>query len=114
MALILICFHLVFQQFDLNYLIPRIIGRSVHLQPMVVILGVAAGASIAGVLGIVLAAPTIASVRVILHYIYAQLFDLDPFPDYITDATYPAPDLRWWQHHTKKVQPVTEQKVDNE
>lgn len=113
-ALILIGFHLFFQQFDLNYLIPRIIGRSVHLPPMVVILGIVAGASIAGVLGIALAAPSIASVRVITHYIYAQLFDLDPFPDYITEASFPAPDLRWWQHHTKKTQPASEQKVNHE
>jgi predicted PurR-regulated permease PerM len=113
-ALILIGFHLFFQQFDLNYLIPRIIGRSVHLAPIVVILGIVAGASIAGVLGIVLAAPTIASSRVIAHYIYARLFDLDPFPDYITDASFPAPDLRWWQRHSKKTQPVSESKVNHE
>ena len=60
-ALIIISLHLVFEQFDLNYLIPRIIGRSVHLPPLVVILGIVTGAVLAGVLGILLAAPTIAS-----------------------------------------------------
>ncbi|NIX16805.1 MAG: AI-2E family transporter, partial [Gammaproteobacteria bacterium] len=49
---------IVFQQFDLNYLIPRIIGRRVHLPPLVVILGIVAGAALAGVLGVILAAPT--------------------------------------------------------
>jgi predicted PurR-regulated permease PerM len=102
LALIVAGFHVIFQQFDWNYLIPRIIGRSVHLSPMVVILGVVAGASLTGLLGVVLAAPTIATGRVLGRYIYAQLFDLDPFPNASTITPLPAPDLRWWHHRTKK------------
>lgn len=74
-ALILIGLHLVFSQVELNYLIPRIIGRRVHLHPLVVILGIVAGATVAGVLGVVLAAPTIASARVLGRYLRAYLFD---------------------------------------
>ncbi|OGO14838.1 MAG: hypothetical protein A2Z14_00170 [Chloroflexi bacterium RBG_16_48_8] len=77
---ILIGLHLVFGQVDLNYLIPRIIGRRVHLHPLVVILGIIVGALLAGVLGVVLAAPTISSIRVIGRYVYARLFDLEPYP----------------------------------
>ncbi len=93
---IVIGLHLVFQQFDLNYLIPRIIGRSVHLPPLVVILGIVAGAAIAGVLGIVLAAPTIASGRIISRYIFANLFDLEPFPVDVAPPL-PPPDPDWWR-----------------
>ena len=78
--LILISMHIVFQQIDLNYLIPRIIGRRVHLPPLVVILGIVAGAALAGVIGILLAAPTIASIRILGRYIYANIIDQDPFP----------------------------------
>lgn len=92
--------HMVFQQFDLNYLIPRIIGRRVHLPPLVVILGIVAGATLAGVLGILLAAPTIASIRIIGRYIYANLFDLDPFPP-DPDLSLPA-DPRWWRKLTPR------------
>jgi len=77
--LLLIGLHIVFQQVDLNYLIPRIIGRSLSLPPLVVILGIVTGAVLAGVMGIPLAAPTIASARILGRYIYANLFDLDPF-----------------------------------
>ncbi|MEW6716582.1 MAG: AI-2E family transporter [Chloroflexota bacterium] len=94
--LLVIGLHIVFQQFDLNYLIPRIIGRSVHLPPLVVILGIVVGASIAGVLGIVLAAPTISSARVIFRYIYANLTDQDPFPKSEAQPL-PLPESRWWQ-----------------
>ncbi len=84
-TLILIGLHLVFQQVDLNFLIPRIVGRRVHLNPMVVILGIVAGAALAGVLGILLAAPTIATARVLGGYIFANLFDRDPIPVSVTE-----------------------------
>lgn len=99
--LIIIGLHLFFQQFDLNYLIPRIIGRSVHLPPLVVILGVFSGAVLAGVLGILLAAPTIASARVIGRYIYANLFDLQPFPTRAVNPL-PPPNPRWWRPSRKE------------
>jgi hypothetical protein len=96
--------HLIFEQFDLNYLIPRIIGRSVHLPPVVVILGIVSGALLAGVLGIFLAAPTIASLRVLGRYIYANLFDLDPFP-IASSSPLPPPNPRWWQTGKEQPQP---------
>ena len=95
--LIIIGFHLIFQQFDLNYLLPRIIGRRVQLPPLVVIIGIVSGAVLAGVLGIFLAAPTIASARVIGRYIYANLFDMDPFPDTSISRKLPPPDPQWWR-----------------
>lgn len=102
--LIVIGLHLIFEQFDLNYLIPRIIGRSVHLPPLVVILGIVSGALLAGVLGIFLAAPTIASLRVIGRYIYANLFDLDPFP-LTSSSPLPPPNPRWWQQGKRETLP---------
>jgi predicted PurR-regulated permease PerM len=99
-TLIVIGLHLFYQQFDLNYLIPRIIGRRVQLPPLVIILGIVAGAVLAGVLGILLAAPTIASTRVIGRYIYANLLDADPFPVTMTQPTQP-PKPHWWKRPGK-------------
>ena len=79
-ALVVFVVYVAFAQLDMNVLIPNIIGRQVRLHPVVVILGVIVGASVAGVLGVALAAPTIASLRIIMRYVYANLFDLDPFP----------------------------------
>ncbi len=107
--LIVIGLHLGYQQFDLNYLIPRIIGRRVHLPPLVVILGIVAGAVLAGVLGILLAAPTIASARVLGRYIYANLFDLDPVIVHAAPPL-PPPNPRWWQKPAKT--PQTELKQE--
>jgi predicted PurR-regulated permease PerM len=100
--LVVLGVHIIYTQFDLNYLIPRIIGRSVHLPPLVIILGIVAGASIAGVLGVVLAAPTIASLRVVGRYVYARLLDQDPgIPEHITEEL-PPPNLRWWRNRSTR------------
>ncbi len=94
--LVLISIDFLFSQFDINYLIPRIIGRRVNLPPLVIILGIIAGASLVGVPGVVLAAPTIATLRVLSRYIYARLFDMEPFPD-TAFKPMPPPTLRWWR-----------------
>ena len=99
--LIIIGLHMFFQQFDLNYLIPRIIGSRLHLPPLVVILGIVSGAILAGVLGIPLAAPVIASARVIGGYIYANLLDLD-WPPVSATQPLPPPNPRWWKRSPRK------------
>ncbi|MCB8976338.1 MAG: AI-2E family transporter [Ardenticatenaceae bacterium] len=68
-------------QFENYFLVPRIIGHHLKLHPLVVVLGVLGGASVAGVLGILLAAPMLASARLIWMYIYCKLTDQDPFSD---------------------------------
>ena len=100
--IMILVLHMVFTQFDLNYLIPRIIGRSVHLHPLVVILGIVAGAAIAGVLGVVLAAPTIASLRVILGYVYNHLFDIGQENASSVSDKLPVPNIRWWKRKSNK------------
>ena len=100
--LILAGIDLIFTQFDMNYLIPRIVGRRVRLPPLVVIIGIVGGATVAGVLGVVLASPTIASLRVIGRYVYARLFDLEPFPENASSSPLPVPELLWWQRHSSR------------
>jgi predicted PurR-regulated permease PerM len=100
--LLIIGLHLVYEQFDMNYLIPRIIGRSVHLPPLVVILGIGAGAVLAGVLGVALAAPTIASARVLGRYIYANLLDEELFQEESVVPLLPPPNPHWWHAERSK------------
>jgi predicted PurR-regulated permease PerM len=79
-VLLVIAAYAAFSQIDINVLIPTVIGGQVRLHPMIVLVGVIIGLSVGGVLGVALAAPTIASLRVIGRYIYAKLFGLEPFP----------------------------------
>jgi predicted PurR-regulated permease PerM len=78
-AIIVAIAYVAFAQLDINVLIPNIIGGQVSLHPAVVLIGVIVGLQVGGVLGVALAAPTIASARVILRYIYAKIFDQEPF-----------------------------------
>lgn len=78
-ALLVISLYVVIQQLENNFLVPRIIGRSLKLHPLVVIVGAIAGATLAGILGIFLAAPTLASLRIVGNYVYCRLLDLEPF-----------------------------------
>ena len=57
---------------------PRVIGTSVHLHPVVVVCGVVVGASVGGILGAFLAAPVIASLRLIGGYTHAKLLNYPP------------------------------------
>jgi predicted PurR-regulated permease PerM len=78
-ALIIVAIYFVIQQLENNILVPRIIGSSVNLHPIVVIIGVAVGLNVAGILGALLAAPILASLRVLGSYIHAKLLDYQPF-----------------------------------
>ncbi|RLT39482.1 MAG: AI-2E family transporter [Chloroflexi bacterium] len=80
-GLLTIGVYFVIQQLENQLLVPRIVGTSVNLHPIVVLCGVVVGASLGGILGALLAAPTIASLRVIVSYLYAKLLDQQPsFP----------------------------------
>ncbi|MFQ6000182.1 MAG: AI-2E family transporter, partial [Anaerolineae bacterium] len=51
-ALLVAGLYVVIQQVENNFLVPRIIGRSVNLHPVVVIVGTIGGAMVGGILGI--------------------------------------------------------------
>ena len=73
--------HFLIQQVENHYFVPRIIGGSVNLHPVVTIVGVLVGANLVGILGIFLAAPTIATLRVLARYVHHKVMDREPFPD---------------------------------
>ncbi len=80
--------YFLIQQVENLYLLPRVVGARIRLHPVVVIVGALAGNAIAGILGILLAAPTIACARVLGGYALRKLFDQEPFAEPET------PDLR--------------------
>jgi predicted PurR-regulated permease PerM len=80
-ALLTVGIYFIIQQVENSILVPRIIGGSINLHPIVVICGVAVGLNVFGVLGAFLAAPVIASLRVLGGYIHAKLLDYPPFQD---------------------------------
>ncbi len=62
------------------FVIPLVIGRIVRLHPAVVIFALLSGGAIFGLLGILLAVPAAATIRLVLIYVGAKLRDEDPYP----------------------------------
>ncbi|MCX7839570.1 MAG: AI-2E family transporter, partial [Anaerolineae bacterium] len=74
-ALIVVGAYFVIQQLENHLIVPKVIGSSVDLPPVVVIIGALAGASLAGVLGIFLAAPMLATARVVAKFLLRKLLE---------------------------------------
>jgi predicted PurR-regulated permease PerM len=85
--------YILIQQFENNLIVPRIMGRSLNLHPVLVLVGVVVGGSLGGVLGILVAAPTLATLKVIGRYIFCRIYDLDPFAKSEGDEPPPKPGL---------------------
>jgi predicted PurR-regulated permease PerM len=79
-AIVVLVTFMSLQQLEALFLVPRILGRSLDLHPFVVLISILIGASLAGVLGVVLAAPTVATLRLFGRYLRGKLLDEEVFP----------------------------------
>ena len=77
---LVLLFYILVQQVENNLIVPRVLGDAVELPPLVVMTGAVVGASVGGILGVMLATPVIATGRVILGYLYRKLLNQEPFP----------------------------------
>ncbi|NPV66347.1 MAG: AI-2E family transporter [Anaerolineae bacterium] len=68
------------QNLEAILLVPRIMGNSLDLHPFIVIVAVIGGATLAGALGVILAAPVVASLRLLGGYLYLKLMQPEPGP----------------------------------
>ena len=62
------------------FVIPLVIGRIVRLHPALVIFSLLSGGAVFGLIGVILAVPVAATLRLVLIYVSAKLRDEDPFP----------------------------------
>jgi predicted PurR-regulated permease PerM len=72
--------YLILRQTEDQLVMPMVVGRVVHVHPLVTIFAVLAGERIAGVLGMVLAVPTAAAIKVVLDYAYPRPPEPEPAP----------------------------------
>ncbi|RLT38680.1 MAG: AI-2E family transporter [Chloroflexi bacterium] len=80
-ALVVLVAMVLIQQVENNLLVPRIVGDALNLHPLLVMVSVVMGASLAGLLGAVLAAPVVASLKILGFYAWRKMLDLPPFPE---------------------------------
>ncbi|MEV8408518.1 AI-2E family transporter [Streptomyces niveus] len=90
-ALIVLAVIIVVQQLEGNVFQPMIQSRGLGLHAAVILLAVTLGASLAGIVGSLLAVPIAALIAVVWNYVREQLTDPEPEPDPAADPD-PAPD----------------------
>ena len=78
-TLIVLGLMFVIQQLENNILVPRIVGEALDLHPLLVMIAVFMGGSLAGILGAILAAPLAATLKLIGIYVWRKMFDDYPF-----------------------------------
>ncbi len=100
---------LVIQQIENNVLVPKIIGDQLDLNPFVVLISVLAGGVLAGFLGVLLAAPVVASMRIWLGYIYCKATGIVAHPVVVLKPRIPrkrradvASVQQWWRQWNEK------------
>jgi len=65
--------YVCIQVFDGTLVYPNVVGRQVHLHPLVVILGVTAGGSMGGIFGMLIAIPLISICKVVIEVLFTYL-----------------------------------------
>ncbi len=78
---------LIDQTFD-NYISPRIFAEALHVHPGMVLIAALLAANLMGLLGVVVAAPILATVTLLWRYTLRKMLDLDPWPE---SASHPPP-----------------------
>lgn len=78
--LVLIVAIIIDQIFD-NIISPRILSDALKVHPAAVLVAAIIAANLFGILGVVVAAPLLATTILLWNYTMRKLLDLDPFPD---------------------------------
>ena len=79
-ALVIAGFYIVVQQVENNLIVPRVIGDAIEVHPILVMAGVILGATIGGIFGALVAAPLLATLRVLAQFVYNKMLGQPPFP----------------------------------
>jgi predicted PurR-regulated permease PerM len=73
--------YFTLRQFEDSFIIPNVVGHLVKLHPAVVIFAILSGGAIAGALGLLIAIPLAAVIRILLSYLYPKITDNLTPPD---------------------------------
>jgi predicted PurR-regulated permease PerM len=80
-TILVIAFAVTVDQIFDNVISPQIMGQTLRVHPASVLVGALIAASLLGFIGVVLAAPVVASLKLFGGYAFCKMFDLDPWPE---------------------------------
>lgn len=73
MVLLVAAVNLLVQILEGNVISPQVVGRTLHLHPMSIIFALLVGGELAGIVGLILAVPCLAVLKVLVHHIMVYL-----------------------------------------
>jgi len=76
-----------------NLVVPRMMGDTLKVHPAAVMVAAIVFASLFGILGVLLAAPVMATVTLVATYVIRKLFDIDPWLGFETRKPKPLPPV---------------------
>jgi predicted PurR-regulated permease PerM len=80
-VILVVAFVFVVDQIFDNVVSPRIMGRSMGVHPAAVLISAIIGFNLLGIVGVILAAPGLASLKMLGRYVVRKIFDLEPWPE---------------------------------
>lgn len=80
-AILVVGLAMVIDQVFDNLVSPRLLGQTLGVHPAAVLIAAIVAANLIGIIGLVLAAPVLATLKLVGGYVLRKMFDLDPWPD---------------------------------
>jgi predicted PurR-regulated permease PerM len=97
LLMVVIISWVVDQIFD-NVVAPRFLGQALGVHPAGVLVAAIVAANLIGLVGLVLAAPALATLNLVLRYTIRKMFDLDPWSAIeVEEQSVVYPWTKWWQ-----------------
>ena len=106
----------VLQQIENYFVLPRVMGHQLKLHPAVVFVAAIAGFQLSGLVGVFVAAPLIATLRILFRFVFGKLLDVsepiqspvsaEPATPPTEPASLPAPQLQFAKHNSAETTPT--------
>lgn len=108
-AILVVVLSVVLDQVIDNIVTPRFLGQTLGVHPAAVLVGAIVAANLIGIIGLLLAAPVLATMKLLGGYVSRKMLDLDPWPP-SAPPTRPlefpwirgARKIRSWWHTSRK------------
>jgi len=109
-AILVVVICIVVDQILDNLVTPRFMGQTLGLHPAAVLVSAIIATNLIGIIGLVLAAPVLATLMLVGRYVLRKMLDLDPWPPSDADIRPMEFPLRkwvvrlraWWRKTTQK------------
>jgi predicted PurR-regulated permease PerM len=96
-AILVVVIALVYDTFLDNFVLPKVYSNTLRVHPAAVLVAILVSAAWLGFIGILLAAPVLASIKLLWNYIWAKMLDQDPWENIQETPLKPATLPTWAQ-----------------